>query len=100
MFTAALFALIAQAPFQPSLKIHPSDVHLHCGASITFSAEMNYPPGVNYLRQPVKWVVVEKEGGTITPNGLYKAPVIPGKFHVKVTRTDAQLSATAKVVVE
>ncbi len=89
--------------FQPSLDLTPMEATVASGGTVSFSANMNYPEGIRYMRQPVKWEVMEAEGGAVTMHGLYTAPTAAGTFHVKVTRTDAQgqnLSRTATVTVK
>ncbi len=88
-------------PFVPTLSLRPTAVVLTRGASQAFQAEINYPPEVRYLRQPVLWRVVEPGGGTLTPAGVYTAPATPGTYHVHAMRDDyPTLSATATVTVK
>jgi hypothetical protein len=88
-------------PFVPSLSLRPLSVTLHRGATQTFQAEINYPEGVRYMRQPVGWRVVEPEGGTINGAGLYTAPAAAGTYHVEVRREDfPEITATATVTVK
>ena len=88
-------------PFVPTLDLRPMAVSLARGTTQAFQAEINYPKGVRYLRQPVGWRVVEEEGGTITGAGLYTAPATPGVYHVEVRREDfPYLAATATVTVK
>ncbi len=88
-------------PFQPSLSLRPVAVSLARGATQAFQAEINYPEGVRYLRQPVGWRVVEPEGGSITGAGLYTAPAEPGVFHVQVRREDfPEITTMATVTVK
>ncbi len=88
-------------PFRPTLRLRPTSVSLMPGATQDFQAEVNYPEGLRPLRQPVSWSVVEPDGGTITPAGLYTAPAHTGTFHVRVSREDfPNLSATATVTVQ
>ncbi len=88
-------------PFVPSLTLRPVAVSLRVGATQAFQAEINYPEGMRYLRQPIAWRVVEPEGGSITGAGLYKAPPTPGTFHVEVRREDfPERTATATVTVK
>lgn len=95
-----------QAPrgkFQPILKITPKAPKVAPGATVSFSAEINYEPdGPRYPRQPVKWSVVEGEkGGTITRTGLYTAPGLEGVYHVRAEREDFPgVSAEAEVTVK
>lgn len=88
-------------PFKPSLSLRPVAVSLAKGATQAFQAEINYPEGMRYMRQPVAWSVVEAGGGTINAAGVYTAPDTPGVFHVKVVREDfPELATTAMVTVK
>jgi len=88
-------------PFVPRLALRPVAVSLARGATQSFQAEINYPEGMRYMRQPVAWRVVEPEGGSITAAGLYTAPEVPGTFHVEVRREDFPgVTATATVTVK
>lgn len=88
-------------PFVPRLALRPVAVSLARGAAQGFQAEINYPEGMRYMRQPVAWRVVEAEGGTITAAGLYTAPASPGTYHVEVRREDFPgVTATATVTVK
>jgi chitinase len=88
-------------PFKPMVSLRPLAVSLARGATQMFQAEINYPEGMRYLKQPVAWRVVEAEGGTITAAGLYTAPAATGTFHVQVNREDFPgISATATITVK
>ncbi|WP_243383600.1 hypothetical protein [Geothrix alkalitolerans] len=88
-------------PFKPTLSLRPVAVSLAKGATQAFQAEINYPEGVRYMRQPVGWRVVEPDGGSITGAGLYTAPATPGVFHVEVRREDfPDILASATVTVK
>ncbi|MCE1203801.1 MAG: hypothetical protein LWW79_04245 [Holophagaceae bacterium] len=88
-------------PFVPRLALRPLAVSLARGAAQSFQAEINYPEGMRYMRQPVAWRVVEPEGGSITAAGLYTAPAAPGTYHVEVRREDFPgVTATATVTVK
>jgi hypothetical protein len=90
-----------EEPFKPVIALRPVAVNLATNATQSFQAEINYPEGVRYMRQPVSWRVVEAEGGTITSAGLYTAPAKPGTFHVEVKREDfPDTTATAVVTVK
>jgi hypothetical protein len=111
-FTALLLVLACSAPgdavpakpaepFKPFLNLRPVAVSLAKGATQAFQAEINYPEGMRYMRQPVTWRVVEPEGGTIDGAGLYTAPAAAGTYHVQVKREDyPETSATATVTVK
>ena len=95
--------LMAPINFQPFVDLDPKAATVAPGGTVAFHAAMNYPEGKRYIRQPVKWEVMEKEGGSVTMNGLYTAPASAGTYHVKVTRTDPEghgLSYTATVTVK
>ena len=88
-------------PFKPSLSIRPVAVSLARGATQVFQAEINYPEGVRYMRQPVGWRVMEPEGGSINGAGLYTAPASAGIFHIEVRREDfPEVTVTATITVK
>jgi len=88
-------------PFQPALSLRPVSVSLAAGATQSFQVEINYQEGVNYVRQPVGWRVVESGGGTITSAGLYTAPRAAGTYHIQVRREDfPEMTAVATVTVK
>jgi hypothetical protein len=110
--TAILFTLACNAPgdavpakpaepFKPSLSLRPVAVSLAKGTTQAFQAEINYPEGMRYMRQPVGWRVVEPAGGSITGAGLYTAPTAAGTYHVEVRREDfPEITAMATVTVK
>lgn len=83
----------ASASFIPSISVQPATASVTTGASVSFTATINYPEGMRYLRQPVAWSVLEQNGGTIGQNGLYTAPQVPGVYHVKAQREDFPASS-------
>ena len=88
-------------PFKPSLSLRPVAVSLIRGSTQAFQAEINYPEGVRYMRQPVTWSVLEADGGSINGAGLYTAPAASGTYHVQVKREDfPEVSARATVTVK
>lgn len=88
-------------PFKPALSLRPLAVSLARNATQAFQAEINYPEGMSYLRQPVAWSVVEPGGGTVNGAGLYTAPAVAGIYHVQVKREDfPNVTATATVTVK
>ena len=88
-------------PFKPTLSLRPVAVSLGKWATQTFHAEINYPEGMRYIRQPVSWRVVEPDGGAIIGAGLYTAPGTAGTYHVEVRREDfPDITATATVKVK
>ncbi len=101
------FACVAQkgpvpapsaAPFQPTLVLRPVAVAVTPGTTQAFQAEINYPDGVRPLRQPITWDVIEPGGGTITPAGVYTAPLQAGTYHVEARREDFPAVRVAAVV--
>jgi len=67
-----------------ALVITPTDVHLRIGAEQQLSASLQ-----------VTWSVEEANGGSIDSGGKYRAPRVPGKYHVRATtRTGASTSST------
>jgi hypothetical protein len=78
---------------QPPLTVTISSPSgpMNVGTTRTFTATV-----LNSTNQAVTWTVEEPSGGTITPNGQYTAPSLPGTFHVKaVSQADASAFATA-----
>lgn len=74
--------------FLPTLSVDRRVVNLKPGDKINLTANINYVPGVFYIRAPISWSVVEAEGGSISLQGSYTAPPIPGLYHAKVQRDD------------
>lgn len=74
--------------FVPTLNANPSNLVLSPGAKFKLSAEMNYPPLVRYLRQPLKWSVSAPNAGSVGLDGDYIAPNMPGNYSVQVQRED------------
>lgn len=101
LLTPFLVAHMTDSDFKPWLTIDPTEVQLAQGATQSFRPNLNYPPGMNYIRPPVTWSVEEgRSGGTVTLMGLYTAPNTPGVYHVVVERTDAKgIRAIATVTV-
>lgn len=89
------------AAFVPTLALAETKISLAGEQSHRFSAALNYPPNVRYLRPPLSWSVQEANGGSIDAlTGAYKAPAQPGTYHVKVVRDDfAGIAATVEVTV-
>ncbi len=89
------------AAFVPTLALSDTQITLAAGQSHRFTATINYPPNGRYLRPPLRWSVVEREGGAIDAlSGAYQAPLQPGTYHVTVVRDDfAGIGATVEVKV-
>ena len=87
--------------FKARLTLRPVGVTLARGATQAFQAEINYPEGISYFRQPVSWRVVEPEGGAVSRAGLYTAPSQAGTFHIQARRDDfPEVFAVATVTVK
>lgn len=88
-------------PFKPLLSLRPVAVVIAREATQAFQAEINYPEGITYIRQPVSWRVLEPGGGTVNGAGVYTAPNAPGIYHVQVRRDDfPEVLAVATVTVK
>ena len=74
--------------FVPTLSVDRHIVNVMPGATMNLQASINYPPNINYIRQPVTWSVIEADGGSINLSGSYVAPTKIGTYHVKVQRDD------------
>ena len=74
--------------FVPTLSVAHHIVNVMPGGSIALKADINYPPNVEYLRQPVSWSIVEAGAGEISLQGVYTAPTKNGIYHAKVQRDD------------
>ena len=74
-------------PLASQLKLNMTTASSLVGQTAQFSANV-----------PVDWAVTEKNGGSITNNGLYTAPANVGVFHVVATsKADKTQSASAAV---
>ena len=92
--------VLARDAFVPRLSVPTRTLQLRTGQSHGFSADLNYPPHVMYIRPPLRWTVLEAGGGGIDAlSGRYTAPAQAGVFHVQVTREDFP-SVNALVQVE
>lgn len=91
--------VISPAPPTPpiSMVVSPQAVTLSVGARHLFAASVTGTADTQTV-----WSVQEGEaGGTITTNGLYTAPGVPGTFHVVATSTvDNHKKAVASVTVQ
>jgi hypothetical protein len=74
-----------------TISISGSSNILAAGASRTFTATVN-----NASNVAVTWSVVESGGGSITMDGVYTAPAVPGTYTVRAT-SQADATATASV---
>ena len=80
----------------PSPQIEPSQALVAPGGTLFFSVRMKGLP-----RNTVTWSVAEPNGGSVSKEGVYEAPMGPGTYHVKATSTlDTEAVAVATVQVE
>ena len=87
--TATVNVSSTPAPvFTPYLTVEAKSVSIKAGSQYFFRANINYPPDIFYIRQPVSWYLVEANAGTINIMGSYFAPDKPGTYHVKAQRED------------
>lgn len=103
-----LLAVLASAntpedpgPFVPWLTVEPATLALLPGATRHLMADINYPPKVQHVRQPVSWSLVDPNSGSIEAlTGKYTAPTVPGTYRVRATREDFRdVSATVTITV-
>jgi hypothetical protein len=82
-------------PLAASITISGPSNPMNVGTARTFTATVH-----NSTNQAVTWSVEEPSGGTVTPDGQYTAPSLPGTFHVKaVSQAVSSAFATAPVPV-
>jgi hypothetical protein len=84
-------------PSQISVVVSGSTDILSIGNTRLFTATL-----ANASNQGVTWSVVENSGGTISSDGTYTAPILPGTFTVKATSvqdTSASGIASVRVVI-
>ena len=74
--------------FMPYLTVEAKSVSVKAGSQYFFKANINYPPNIYYIRQPVSWSLVEANAGTIDIMGSYLATDKPGTYHVRAQRDD------------
>jgi len=102
---AALAALLALTacnldPEVPSydpvtVDVVPPTAEVPVLGTVAFRAVVGVPPDTSLV-----WSVLEPDGGSISPLGLYQAPGAPGTYHVRVfTVTEPAYSGTATVTV-
>jgi hypothetical protein len=78
-----------------AVAIAPEQVTVLPGQTVPFTATVTGTADTS-----VAWNVDEAQGGTITSDGLYTAPVTAGTYHVTVTsRADNGKSRKSKVIV-
>ncbi len=92
---ASSAASLTVNPASVQIGVSPPMATLNMGATQAFSATVTGTPNT-----AVTWSVVEADGGSITPAGVYTAPARLGTFHVKATsQADGSRSAQATISV-
>ncbi len=92
---ASSAASLTVNPASVQIGVSPTMATLNMGATQAFSATVTGTPNT-----AVTWSVVEADGGSITPAGVYTAPARLGTFHVKATsQADGSRSAQATISV-
>ncbi len=94
--SSVLNLITVPIPAAGAIAIMPASKTLEPNAETTFTAVIS---GVS--NQSLTWSVIEENGGTVTSNGLYRAPETQGTYHVKATSmVDSSKSAIATVTVK
>jgi hypothetical protein len=89
-----LWGQSAEGPKHVLVRIQPSEVTVRVNESIQFSAT------VIGAHSGVRWIVEEKNGGTIDSNGFYTAPRRIGVFHViAASEADPRVRASGRITV-
>ncbi len=79
----------ANSSFTPYISVNTANLTLKPGTLFQFSASLNYPPNMTYIRPPVSWSISEKTAsGSIGSLGEFTAPAQAGVYHVIVQRDD------------
>lgn len=80
----------------PSPQIEPSQARVAPGGTLPFTVRMKGLP-----RNTVAWSIEESDGGTVSEDGVYRAPMSGGTYHVRAVSTlDSEAVAVATVQVE
>jgi hypothetical protein len=80
----------------PAPQIEPAQARVAPGGTQSFAVRMKGLP-----RNTVTWSIEEANGGSVSEEGVYKAPLTAGTYHVKATSTlDPDALAVAAVQVE
>jgi hypothetical protein len=79
------------------IQIHPLTATTTIGDTRTFTGIV-----AGTTNKAVTWTVQEGvSGGTVSPEGVYTPPAVPGTYHVTATsQADPTRSATAEIVVQ
>ncbi len=78
-----------------NLAITPAEIELAPSAAQLFRSSI-----IGTQDDAVLWNVREKDGGTISPDGNYKAPTTPGTYHVTAAlKSDPTKNAVARIAV-
>jgi len=84
---------VKQSP--ASVAINPHEVTIHAGQRQAFEAVVKGTRSTG-----TRWAIVERNGGSITEDGIYTAPRHIGLYHVVATsEEDPSAHAFAKVTV-
>lgn len=75
--------LVQAVQVTPVARLEPPSATVRPGGTATFAARIKGLP-----RGTVAWKVEDPEGGTITAEGLYTAPVLPGTYRLTATSTE------------
>ena len=93
--------ILAQSPqlgvkqSSASVAINPHEVTIHVGQTQTFEAVVKGTRSTG-----IRWAIVERNGGSLTEDGIYTAPRHIGLYHVVATsEEDPSAHAFAKVTV-
>jgi hypothetical protein len=106
VLTVALLLPFSAVPFAPtprqsakqnsaSVTINPREATVHVGQTQTFEAVVKGTQSTG-----IRWAVGERNGGSITEDGVYTAPTHVGLYHVVATSEENPAArAVAKVTV-
>lgn len=67
-------------PIPITVEVLPQTVTVNVGSTVRFSASVTGATNTSVL-----WSIAENEGGTISGDGAYIAPTVPGVFHIIAT---------------
>ncbi len=93
---SGLATVTVTPPAAPAVTLTPSAASIGVGATVQFTATVT-----GTANTAVGWSVQEgSAGGTVSPTGLYTAPLVAGTFHVVATSAaDPTRTGTATVAV-
>jgi hypothetical protein len=88
--------VVEEVTVLPAPQIEPAQARVAPGGTLVFSVRMKGLP-----RNSATWRVEEPNGGSVSEEGVYKAPAGAGTYHVMATSTlDVEAVAIATVQVE